>query len=178
MPQQNGKSKQAADGTQEGKPAEVSGREFTLRLLTPEDATVLERVDDDVFDHPVRPEFVREFFSDPRSLIAVALRDGVVVGMATALAYVHPDKPLQLFINEVGVAGACRHRGLGRQLVSLLLERGRAMGCAEAWVATEVDNLPARAVYTALQGREDPARAVVYTYDLGAEGGLPGHVEG
>ena len=109
---------------------------------------------------------MREFLNDGHSAIAVALHEGVVVGMASSFAYVHPDKPRQLFVNEVGVAPAYRRRGLGRRMVALLLERGRATGCAEAWVATEEENAPARALFSGLEGREDPARAVVYTYPL------------
>jgi len=40
----------------------------------------------------------------------------------------------------------------------------------EAWVATEVGNSAARALYRATGGREDSERAVVYTYDLGTGG--------
>jgi aminoglycoside 6'-N-acetyltransferase I len=143
--------------------------DITIRLLANNDAAILDSVNDDVFDNPVRADSARRFLDDPNSMIAVALHDDVVVGMATANVYGHPDKALQLFINEVGVAGAYRRRGLGKKLVRLLLARGREFGCVEAWVATEEDNMPARALYTALNGKEDPSRAVVYTYDLNAE---------
>jgi ribosomal protein S18 acetylase RimI-like enzyme len=138
-----------------------------IKLLTPADAAVLDRVDDDVFDLPVQAGLAALYLSDPNKLLAVAQdAQGVVVGMASGIAYMHPDKPLQLFINEVGVAARCHRQGLGRQLVQALLDRGRAMGCTEAWVATEEGNTAARALYTALGGQEDAERAVVYTYDL------------
>jgi ribosomal protein S18 acetylase RimI-like enzyme len=135
-------------------------------LLTAGDVAVLDRVDDDVFDHQVRRDLAEAFLRDPRNLLAVAIQDGVVVGMASGLTYLHPDKPLQLFINELGVAERCRRRGLARRLMTLLMERGRALGCTEAWVATEVDNAAARAVYEALAGKEDDDLAVVYTWPL------------
>src|SRR6186713_1704520 len=106
--------------------------DVSVRLLSASEASVLERVDDDVFDHPVKADYVETFLRDPRSLVAVAIHDGIVVGMATAIVYGHPDKPLQLFIIEVGVSGRYQRRGLGTQLMRRLLERGRAMGCAEA----------------------------------------------
>jgi aminoglycoside 6'-N-acetyltransferase I len=143
--------------------------DITIRLLANNDAAILDSVNDDVFDNPVRADSARRFLDDPNSMIAVALHDDVVVGMATANVYGHPDKALQLFINEVGVAGPYRRRGLGKKLVRLLLARGTELACVEAWVATEEDNMPARALYTALNGKEDPSRAVVYTYDLNAE---------
>jgi ribosomal protein S18 acetylase RimI-like enzyme len=139
---------------------------ITIKLLSENDATVLDSVDEDVFDNPIRADSVQSFLSDPNSHIAVALNEGTVVGMASAIAYSHPDKPLQLFINEVGVAEQFLRRGLGKKLVRTLLQKGAELGCAEAWVATEEENLPARALYKALGGHEDASRAVVYTYAL------------
>lgn len=137
-----------------------------IRLLRSDDVTLLERVDPDVFDNPVRLDLAAEYLADPRNLLAVAIQEGMIVGMGSAIAYVHPDKPLALFINEVGVSGRCQGQGIGKRLVSALLEQGRLMGCTEAWVATEVDNVAARALYTSVAGREDPAHAVVYTWPL------------
>uniref|UniRef100_A0A832HZN0 GNAT family N-acetyltransferase n=1 Tax=Eiseniibacteriota bacterium TaxID=2212470 RepID=A0A832HZN0_UNCEI len=142
-----------------------------VRLMDAAEAAVLNRVDPDVFDHAVQPRLAAQFLSSSGGLLAVAIHDGVVVGMATGMAYVHPDKPLQLFINEVGVSARYRRRGLGARLVRALLDHARRIGCAEAWVATEEDNAAARRLYEALGGREDEARAVVYTWKLGEEEG-------
>ncbi len=123
------------------------------------------RADDDVFDAPVRRDYAEAFLADSNSVIAVALHRDTVVGMASALTYRHPDKPLQMFVNEVGVASAYLRRGIGKALVSCLLKAARDLGCAEAWVATEVDNDPARALYRALGGEESDDKAVVYTFN-------------
>ena len=146
-----------------------------VRCLTPTDADVLRRVAPEVFDHDVRSDYLQAFFDDPHSLLAVAIDDGVVVGMASGLVYGHPDKPPQLFVAEVGVAPTHQRRGLGRELVRCLLARGRELGCAEAWVATEEENAAARRLYAATGGREEASRAVVFTYALG--GGDAGTVE-
>lgn len=146
----------------------------TLHLLTAATAHLLERVDEDVFDDPIRPESLRMFLANPMNHLVVAVvedaaepaSDGTVIGMASAISYVHPDKPLQLFINEVGVAERYRRHGIGTRLIEFLLERARTLGCTEAWVATEVGNSAARALYRASGGREDDERAVVYTYEL------------
>jgi ribosomal protein S18 acetylase RimI-like enzyme len=130
------------------------------------DLPLLDRVDSDVFDHPVRRELAEQYLATPGNLLAVATISGVVVGMASAIAYVHPDKPLQLFINEVGVSQRVQGQGIGKRLVGTLLEQGRLMGCTEAWVATEVRNTAARALYGSLSGVEDPDHAVVYTWKL------------
>jgi ribosomal protein S18 acetylase RimI-like enzyme len=151
--------------------------EAIVRLLSKHDAHVFDRIDNDVFDNPVRADLVTNYLQDESNLLAVAVQDDTVVGMASAILYIHPDKPLQMFINEVGVAGRCQGRGIGRKLMNLLLDHGREIGCIEAWVATEEDNAAARALYAAVQGREDPALAVVYTWHLSPVPVLPHDTE-
>jgi ribosomal protein S18 acetylase RimI-like enzyme len=143
-----------------------------VRCLAPSEGARLSAVAPGVFDHEVRPDYLRTFLDDPRSHLAVAIDDGVVVGMASGLVYGHPDKPLQLFVNEVGVAPSHRRRGLGLALVRCLLERGREVGCSEAWVAAEEGNAAARGLYLAAGGRADDDLAVVTTYPLAAEGAV------
>ena len=125
-----------------------------VRLLQAADARLLGAVADDVFDKPVRPDQARAFLADPRHHIAAALDDGRVVGFASAVHYLHPDKPPELWINEVGVASDHQRRGVGRALIDCLLGHARRLGCAEAWVLTEPDNTAARALYRAAGGTE------------------------
>lgn len=146
---------------------------FEVHLVTDANRHLLDRVDDDVFDHAVRPEYLDAFLANPANLLAVAVADGMVVGMASGIAYAHPDKPLQLFANEVGVAARFRRRGAGAAVLDALLRRGRELGCREAWVATEMSNAPARGLYRALGGVEDEEPAAVYLFTL-AEDEDPG----
>jgi GNAT superfamily N-acetyltransferase len=119
---------------------------------------VLDRVAPDVFDAPIDDRWSAEFFRDPRHHLAVAVENGVVVGFASGVRYVHPDKPPELWINEVGVAPTHQNRGLGRRLLAALLDHGAALGCVQAWVLTDTGNLPARRMYAAAGGREaEPA---------------------
>ncbi|MBX9788100.1 MAG: hypothetical protein K2Y37_04230 [Pirellulales bacterium] len=78
--------------------------EIIVRMLAADEADVLANVADGVFDHPVRPDLAREYLADPWLHLAVALDGDLVVGTASAISYIHPDKPSQWFINEVGVA--------------------------------------------------------------------------
>jgi aminoglycoside 6'-N-acetyltransferase I len=140
---------------------------FTIKVLGPGDAAVLDRVAADVFDEPVQAELADEFLNDARHHLAVALDDHqVVVGMASAVHYVHPDKPAQLFINEVGVAPEQQRRGIASRLVSELLLVGSRLGCTEAWVATEPGNAGARGLYERLGGQPNPEPFVMYTFSL------------
>jgi ribosomal protein S18 acetylase RimI-like enzyme len=144
----------------------MTAASIEVMLLTARDLSVLERIEADVFDNPIELQWAAQYLSNPGNLLAVAVQQNVVVGMASAIAYLHPDKPLQLFINEVGVAERCQKQGVGRRLMDALLERGKLVGCTEAWVATEENNLAARALYGAAKGVQDQARAVVYTWTL------------
>jgi ribosomal protein S18 acetylase RimI-like enzyme len=148
----------------------MTNPEIAIRIVTAADADLLERVDDDVFDHPVQPALLAAFLAQPSNVLAVALADDVVVGMASGIAYVHPDKPLQLFVNEVGVSSRFQRRGIGTRLLGALLEHARALGCTEAWVATEDDNRAARALYGAVGGVEQAERAVVFEFALAGAG--------
>jgi aminoglycoside 6'-N-acetyltransferase I len=145
----------------------MSPGSIEVKLLSIEDLALLDRVEHGVFDYPVQRALAEQFLAAAGNFLAVAMLSGVVVGMASAIAYLHPDKPLQLFISEVGVAARVRGLGIGKRLVSALIEQGRRIGCTEAWVATEVGNAAARALYSSLNGVEDPDNAIVYTWKLG-----------
>jgi ribosomal protein S18 acetylase RimI-like enzyme len=137
----------------------------TIRFLGPTDVSVLDNVALEVFDNEVHPRWMAEFLADPRHHIAVALAGEQVVGMATAVHYVHPDKAPELWINEVGVAPAFRNQGIGKRLVAMLLSRGRALGCTEAWLGTEESNVAARRLYAAVGGVEEPMVYVTFQLD-------------
>lgn len=148
--------------------AAMSDPSVTLHLVTAVNAHLLDRVAPNVFDHDVRPELLREFLANPMNHLVVAVDEGTVIGMASAISYVHPDKPLQLFVNEVGVAAAHRRRGIGKRLMAALLDHGRRLGCTEAWVGTEAENEAALALYRSTSPTLEE-RVVIFTYELGAE---------
>lgn len=137
---------------------------FTIHLLAPSDAAILDRVAPGVFDHEVDPRRRDEFLADPRHHMAVALLEGEVVGMASAVHYVHPDKAPELWVNEVGVAPAHQRKGLGQRLLAALFAHGRSLGCREAWLGTELDNVAARRLYASVGGREQGM--AYFTFDI------------
>lgn len=145
-----------------------------VRILQASEHEVLDGVAPGVFDHAVVPEFGREFLSDPRHHLAVAIdAHGRVVGMASGVHYVHPDKPPQMFINEVGVSAAYEGQGIGTRLLAVLLQRAADLGCSEAWTATEPDNLRAQALYSRAGGVADPTPFVMFTFALAKQGAPP-----
>ena len=134
-----------------------------VRLLEPHEAAVLDQVARGVFDNGIDPLLTAEFFADARHHLAVAIEDGVVVGMASAVHYVHPDKPPQLFINEVGVAPSHQGRGFGRQLVDVLVRLATELQCTEAWVLTDSSNVVAQRMYEGAGGETPPDQCIMYT---------------
>jgi aminoglycoside 6'-N-acetyltransferase I len=137
-----------------------------IRHLGPDDERVLRNVAVGVFDHEVDPALASEFLRDPRHHLVVAIEDGSVVGFASGVHYVHPDKPAELWINEVGVAPSHQRRGLGKRLLQAIFARGRELGCREAWVLTSHANGPAVRLYEAAGGVDMADPPVMFTFRL------------
>lgn len=138
-----------------------------IRLLGPGDAATLDRVAEDVFDGPIEPMWCAEFFADPRHHIVVAVDDGCVVGMATGVHYVHPDKPPELWVNEVGVASTHRGQGIAGRMLDALFAHARTLGCIEAWLGTEEKNTAARKMYVRAGGFETPM--IMCTFEISGD---------
>ena len=78
----------------------------------------------------------------------VAIADGEVVGQVAAVVHRHPDgRPTELYIDEVAVAPALQRQGVARRLLDAMLALGKDLGCEEAWVGAEPDNIPAKNLY-------------------------------
>lgn len=138
----------------------------TIHILGPDDTGVLDRVASDVFDDDIDARWTAEFIADPRHHLVVALDGTTVVGIASGVHYVHPDKPPELFVNEVGVAPAHQGQGIGRRLMQALLDHGRALGCREAWVLTDYSNAAARRLYASVGGVDAPEPTLMVSFPL------------
>ncbi len=123
-----------------------------LRMLKTGDEAVFDHVADGVFDDTIEPALVREFLADPHHHIAVAIDDGLLVGFASGVDYIHPDKPREMFVNEVGVAPTHTRKGIGKRVLGILIGHAQGLGCINAWVLTDKSNEAARALYTSLGG--------------------------
>ncbi len=139
---------------------------ITYRLATINDLALLESTQSGVFDNPVSAIFAREFLADPRHHLAMALDGDQIVGFASAVHYLHPDKAPQLWINEVGVTECHRRQGIGQQLLHCLFEHARLLNCQQAWVLTEGGNEAACRLYASLPGVRVPKQAVMFEFDL------------
>lgn len=136
--------------------------EITFHTLTDENAGMLRNAA--VFDNPVKPAQLAAFLADPGHVMVFACAGAQVAGFASGTVLLHPDKAPMMFINEVGVEPGLRRRGIARDLCRRLMDEGRAMGCDGFWLATEVDNIAARALYRSLTAQETTG---VVVYDWG-----------
>ncbi|MBZ9989828.1 GNAT family N-acetyltransferase [Mesorhizobium sp. BH1-1-5] len=138
-----------------------------IRRLHPGDDALVMRVADDVFDEPVRPDRLAAYLAAPGHFMIVAIVDQTVVGQCAAVVHRHPDKVSELYIDEIGVAPPFQRQGIARKMLDAMFEIGRAEGCEEAWVGTEPDNGPARALYEARKEPHGKAEDfVMYVYRL------------
>jgi ribosomal protein S18 acetylase RimI-like enzyme len=136
------------------------------KILGPHDASVLATVAPGVFDRPVNPRLAAEFLSDPRHHIAVVIDDRVVVGFASAVHYIHPDKPPELWLNEVAVAPSHRRRGLAKLLLHSLFDLGLQLGCEQAWVLSDPTNDAALRLYASVANDPTPKRQMMFSFRL------------
>ncbi len=140
--------------------------EVQIRILSPTDGALLENVAGGVFDGPLDSRLSAEFIADPRHHLAVATVREQVVGMASAVHYVHPDKGPELWVNEIGVAPSFQRQGLAKQLLNCFFQHGSSLGCTEAWVLTEERNVAARNLYADVGGTQPDDTTIYFTFRL------------
>lgn len=136
--------------------------DVSYHLLGQENASQLDGAD--VFDNPVDQVQLDRFVADPGHELVFATMGEKVVGIASGTVLLHPDKHPEFFINEVAVNEDMRIRGIGTALTKLLMNVARTKGYKGIWLATEMDNVEARALYRKLDARETDA-IVVYDWD-------------
>lgn len=127
----------------------------TLKRMAPGDESMLAHIAPEVFDAPIHPERLGAYLRAPGHLIVLAFEGDVVVGQCAAVVHHHPDKPSELYIDEVGTASTHRRQGIARAMLAGMFAWGRELGCAEAWLGTEPDNVEANGLYRGLVPAED-----------------------
>jgi ribosomal protein S18 acetylase RimI-like enzyme len=127
--------------------------EARIHILRPGDEALLARVAPDVFDGALSTHWLQQVLASPQQALAVALADGVVVGMALALLVHHPDKASALWLHELAVSATHQRSGFGRAMVRALMAHAAARGCRQLRVSTELSNVAAQALYRSLGAR-------------------------
>jgi len=130
---------------------------FVLKRLSTNDADFFACIAPDVFDEPVNPTRLVDYLSAPGNIMVVALEGDLVVGQCAGVIHRHPDKAIELYIDEVGTASTHRRQGIADAMLNELFAWGRELGCEEAWLGTELDNVAANALYRKHAPIEDEA---------------------
>jgi ribosomal protein S18 acetylase RimI-like enzyme len=131
-----------------------------------ENTDLLDRVAVDVFDEPIMPEHLATYLEHPTNLLIVAVTDGVVIGQVAAVLHHHPDKPTELYIDEVGVTPEHQRQGIATRLMEEIVTWGKTLGCEEVWLGTEIENTAARALYVRYAEAQE---IVMYSWELERE---------
>lgn len=145
---------------------------YAVKILTSLDAGLFRNIAEGVFDKPVHQGLVSEFLADPRHHIVVAIQDDTMIGFASAVHYIHPDKPAELWMNEVGISPNHQRQGVAKAILKEMLRLGKRLGCVSAWVLTDRSNLAANRLYSSVGGRLDPGDTVMYEFDVAEESWL------
>lgn len=128
---------------------------ITLRRMRLGDEAAFRSIAPDVFDEPIHPERLAAYLGEPNHIMVLAFDGDLVVGQCAGVIHRHPDKTTELYVDEVGTASTHRRQGIARAMIDELFARGRELGCAEAWLGTEMDNEPAKALYRRYRPAED-----------------------
>ena len=136
---------------------------FVTEWITAENADLLGNVAPGVFDHTIDSLRLSSYLGNSANWMCIALHDGLVVGMCMAVVHLHPDKPTELFLDEIGTGDDWRRMGVARKLMEQLFKRADSEGIEEIWLGTETDNVAANGLYQKFKHeRED---AVIYYFD-------------
>ncbi|MFI7497778.1 GNAT family N-acetyltransferase [Streptomyces sp. NPDC049687] len=113
----------------------------------------LARVDREAFPKDPYPESVlRQFMDTFADHLLVAKEDGILCGYVLAT----PPSGGQSWIFSLGVAPGKRRKGLGRRLMTEVLEKLRDEGAHTVKLWVEPGNAPAVALYEFLKFTPDP----------------------
>ncbi len=121
----------------------------------------------DVFDEEITDEALDTYLHASGHALWVAMIGDRVVGQIRGILHYQPDAPTQLYIDNLGVSPSYQRRGIATQLIHAILAWGRGGGCTNLWVATEMDNYPARELYATLA--LEMRTLVWYSGDIPAE---------
>ena len=133
----------------------VSG--IAIRRVGLSDTALLDRIAPHVFDEPIHPERLCAYLSEPGHLLVLALEADLVVGQCAAVIHHHSDKPMELYVDEVGTASTHLRQGIATAMLADIFSWGRELGCTEAWLGTELYNDAANALYRTFKPVEDEA---------------------
>ncbi|MBY5985507.1 GNAT family N-acetyltransferase [Halomonas denitrificans] len=141
-------------GQQPGRGAEP----FVVRQLRPDDLAALEALEASQTHRLSRPQALEQAFVDEQRLLL-----GVEGSNGGLAAYALVSRlPFEAELEAILVATDARRQGLGRLLLSQLVEQARDWGAERLLLEVRADNAEAIALYRALGFTQDGLRRAYY----------------
>ena len=125
------------------------------------------------FDNPFTAESLRKFLGNDDHIYLLAYRGSALAGAAHAYVLLHPAGHSVVYIDEVDTATSHRRSGVATALMDELFLWSRERGAREAWLGTEDDNVPAKALYRKLEPDEEEL-GWIFSYNTGDKGDTSG----
>jgi ribosomal protein S18 acetylase RimI-like enzyme len=135
-----------------------------VKRLGPGDEAEAQRFDE-AFDATVERDLAARYLADERHHLVVAYVDDQPAGVVTSTEILRPDKPPELFLNELVVIPAFRRRGVAGALLAETKRLAADRGCIAIWVLAEEDNEGGIATYTGAGGRRIEGTTVLFEID-------------
>ncbi len=93
-------------------------------------------------------------------------KESFLLGIGSARIEIKPYcREFWLYVDEVHVCSDHRRKGVGKQMMNELLQIAHDYDCEEIWLATEIDNMPANALYQSLNPT-NASQVVGYIYEI------------
>ena len=128
-------------------------------------AAELNTADSEVTFKTFSADSLAQFLRLSPNFYAIARVDGKLAGAIHGYLLQHPTGVKYLYIDEVDTIKEFRRRGVARAMMLEAFKIGRELGAAEAWLGTEHDNEPAKALYISLHPSETE-NGPIYTFKL------------
>ncbi len=142
-----------------------------VRAATAADAEAILEIEESAFTSPAdrfnAPQ-IRRLIENPRARVAVALRDGVIIGWSAALIRTH-RRWRSGRVYSVAVRAEAAGTGAGRALITTLLRSLETEGITRVYLEVRAGNLAAIALYTSVGFRTLRTLEAYYTDADGTE---------
>ena len=94
--------------------------DIQIKHLKVGDETILEHVAIDVFDETIDPHYLASYLAEPTHHMIIAINETEVVGQIRAIIHKHPDRPDELYIDNLGVTPTLQRQGIATKLLNAI----------------------------------------------------------
>lgn len=115
--------------------------------------------------HSYQIDSLRSFLQSKSSVLLLAYNGDNIAGVLLGYILPHPAGEDSLYVHELDTHPDYRRQGVASQLMQVVFELAAQQKLTEVWVGTEVNNMPANALYKKLKPGETES-AIMYSYQV------------